>query len=84
MRELKSENRHLKKRLGINDKKIKRYEEEEDEEATTTQFEERSEEVASEEEPRCPKCKGQIISTDLGSRLLLICQDCGSRKTIKK
>lgn len=80
IRSQKSEIRKLKKELGRKQKREFQYED----------LEERLEEVHLEKEVRksdlkCVKCKDTRISvSDIGVRVLHICQNCGHRESIKK
>jgi hypothetical protein len=76
---LKSENRHLRKLLGGNSKKLKALE------SNVTEVEE-VELGLFELIPAhvCPKCQEPLETADLGSRLLLSCKQCTFRKTHKK
>jgi hypothetical protein len=74
VRKLKSENRHLQKRLKKSNKK---YKPEHDREKL----------IEEDHAPKrlvCQQCgKGEIVSTELGPRKLVRCTVCDYRKTLK-
>jgi hypothetical protein len=76
---LKSELRHLKKELGKTNKKVRVYEEHIDLE------EPEMPEVLLNEGQTCvsPGCTGRPVVTNLGIKSLIVCSDCGYRKTVK-
>lgn len=79
VRNLKSENRNLRKQLGRNNKRAHQYED----------LEEQIQELALIETPvevnkKCPKCKGKLKTSDLGIKLFIKCEDCNYRETKKK
>jgi alpha-acetolactate decarboxylase len=80
IRSQKSEIRKLKKELSRKQKREFRYED----------LEEKLEEIYLEKEEskseiKCVKCKSNKINiSDLGIRILHICENCGNRESIKK
>jgi hypothetical protein len=85
VRELKSENRNLKKRLGTVGKKVKRYEQLVDESAEEVEMEREAAYLTAKGKSRCPECKGDIELMDLGVRELHVCTSgCGYRRTFPK
>jgi hypothetical protein len=81
VRKLKSENRHLRKLLGGNSKKLNALE------SNIAEAEVAEEELGLYElKPAnlCPKCSESLETADLGSRLLYSCKKCTFRKTQKK
>lgn len=80
-RELKSEIRHLKKKAGRSNKKVKQYE-------ATVELQADPEPEITEEhfqilKPRCPECQGELDIVDLVIKELAQCE-CGYRKTTNK
>jgi predicted RNA-binding Zn-ribbon protein involved in translation (DUF1610 family) len=82
-KKLEKENRQLRKEIGRFEKRKHLYEE-------------NLEDIMSEEDTKnsiefennivkrkCPKCGKELKITDLGSRLLLQCENCSYRKTEK-
>jgi len=78
LRQLKAENRHLKKQLGRLEKQAKITES-----FQTWPDEEDYAPPAPEEAPihKCPKCGKQANLIDLGKKKVLNCTHCGKRST---
>lgn len=82
VRQLKSENRNLKKQLGLVSKKNRQYE---NNLSDHSEFElEEMEEEFIEAREKCPKCKADIEVLEIGNRDVRICKDCGYRSSRKK
>lgn len=82
-RKLKSENRHLKKELS---RKSKRpiVDEELEQEVQEQLLEEEQTEEQLLHKKLCVKCKSDNIDiTDLGIRVLIVCDSCGHREVKK-
>lgn len=81
IRELKSVNRSLLKRL----KKIDRNYEERLEEEREKDFKETFEKKETKKESLCPKCaKGQLkVNSDIPGRIITSCETCEYRETKK-
>lgn len=81
VRELKAENRNLKKRLGVTSKRARRYE--------TRISEDEDEQLERSEQPvkvvdSCPDCSGELKLVDLGVRQFNSCINCGYRSPAVK
>ena len=82
VRNLRSENKSLKKRLNRFEKRSKQYEDLE----SKIQDIEMDEDFSSvaENTKKCGRCSGKIKVVDLGIRTLYKCESCGHRETKKK
>jgi hypothetical protein len=82
LRNLKAENRHLKKQLSRLQKEAKITE------AFMSTWDEGDEDLVAPEalpdpdKPSCPKCRRTAVRIDLGTRSVLKCKQCGT-STIK-
>jgi len=79
IRNLRAENKHLKKQLSRKDKRAFQYEDLEDKLRDI----ETKEEYVEVEVNKCPKCKGKIKNIELGARILIKCDNCNYRETKK-
>ena len=83
VRELRSENKHLKKMVSRGNKELSRLEtqvtESEDEDDQDTSI------TVHDPKTACPVCgKGEMIKTDIGVKWLFTYSDCKHRRTEKK
>lgn len=81
IRELKSENRNLRKQIGRSNKKVLQLEEHASDLEDLEPPHQEEEVVAK---VSCPKCRGNLKTVDLGTRTLVNCEDCKYRKSSPK
>lgn len=84
IRNLKKENKHLKKEISRQNKKAHLYQDLEEKVASEMIEEEQEEELQIiNTKDKCPKCSSELEVTDMGIRSLYMCE-CGYRKSKKK
>ena len=83
IRNMKSEIKHLKKRLGAQDKRAHLTDASEDLAKEFLEEELKEREVIKEEE-RCPKCGDKLDIVPLPMKRTMFLCSCGYRRTVKK
>lgn len=83
VKELKSENKNLKKRLSRKEKREHLLEDVELQQAEL-HMEEEAEEAHQANKLECPKCSSELDIVDLGARQLVTCTSCEYRVSKKK
>lgn len=83
VKQLKSENRNLKKQVGRSEKR-KAIVDQMEQDAQEHLMEIETERVEIKEKDSCPDCGKSVDKTDLGVRWLIMCDHCGFRRSIKK
>lgn len=81
IKNLKSENRNLKKQLSRSNKRAHQYEDFETK-LQDTEVEEVFESVIPPEKT-CPKCKSKLKESPLGIKVLITCTSCNFKETRK-
>lgn len=81
IRTLKSENRHLKKKLNSYGKKIRGY----DQLVSDAEDDDEPPPLLKTIKAACPECNSEALdNVELGVRSMVVCRDCGYRKTTKR